>query len=48
MEKTDTKPWYKYFWPWFLIAVPLSSFVMAYFLVNFAANTEDSLVVDDY
>ena len=48
MEKTDTKPWYKYFWPWFLIAVPVSSFVMAYFLVNFAANTEDSLVVDDY
>ncbi|GGF57722.1 FixH family protein [Alteromonas lipolytica] len=48
MEKTDTKPWYKYFWPWFLIAVPTSSFIMAYFLVNFAANTEDSLVIDDY
>lgn len=48
MEKTDTKPWYKYFWPWFLIAVPVSSFIMAYFLVNFAANTNDSLVVDDY
>ena len=48
MEKTDTKPWYKYFWPWFLIAVPVSSFVMAYFLVNFAANTEDSLAIDDY
>lgn len=48
MEKIDTKPWYKYFWPWFLIAVPVSSFIMAYFLVNFAANTEDSLVVDDY
>lgn len=48
MENTDSKPWYKYFWPWFLIAVPASSFVMAYFLVGFATNTQDSLVVDDY
>lgn len=48
MERTDTKPWYKYFWPWFLIAVPVSSFMMAFVLVNVATNTDDSLVVDDY
>ncbi len=48
METTDTKPWYKYFWPWFLIAVPTSSFIVGYFVIYFATNTEDSLVVDDY
>lgn len=48
METSDVKPWYKQFWPWFLIAIPTSSFIMAYFIVKFATNTQDSLVVDDY
>jgi hypothetical protein len=41
-------PWYKQFWPWFLIAVPLSSFIVGFIVVHFATNTTDSLVIDDY
>lgn len=42
------KPWYKQFWPWFLIALPLSSVIAGVTTVIIAANTTDSMVVDDY
>lgn len=41
-------PWYKEFWPWFLIAVPIITFAMGGLLLKLAISTEDSLVVDDY
>ncbi|AGP78177.1 hypothetical protein I633_11185 [Alteromonas mediterranea 615] len=42
------RPWYKEFWPWFLIAVPIITLIMGGVLLNLAISTEDSLVVDDY
>lgn len=42
------KPWYKQFWPWFLIAIPVASFIMSGIMINIATTTENSLVVDDY
>ncbi|WP_018981790.1 FixH family protein [Salinimonas chungwhensis] len=42
------KPWYKQFWPWFLIAVPAITMIMSGVLLNLAISTEDSLVVDNY
>lgn len=42
------KPWYKQFWPWFLIAVPVITMIMSGVLLKLAISTEDSLVVDDY
>lgn len=45
---SHVKPWFKQFWPWFLIAVPLSSFIVGFVVIRFATNTTDSLVVDDY
>lgn len=45
---TDTKKWYKQFWPWFLIAVPLCSMILSFNMLRFAYNGEDSMVVDDY
>ncbi|MCC2615707.1 FixH family protein [Aestuariibacter halophilus] len=42
------KPWYKQFWPWFLITIPLVSMVLSFTMLNLALNTKDSLVVDDY
>lgn len=42
------KPWYKQFWPWFLIAIPLSSFGMGFFIFHIATTTNNSLVIDDY
>ena len=41
-------PWYKEFWPWFLIAVPIITFTMGGVLLKLAVSTEDSLLVDDY
>lgn len=48
MQNNTVTPWYKQFWPWFLIAVPLSSFIVGFIMLHFATNTTDSLVVDDY
>ncbi len=48
MQNKTVTPWYKQFWPWFLIAVPLSSFIVGSIMFHFATNTTDSLVVDDY
>ena len=42
------QPWYKQFWPWFLIAVPVITMVMGGVLLKMAISTQDSLVVDDY
>lgn len=42
------RPWYKEFWPWFLIAVPIVTLIMGGVLLKLAISTEDSLVVDDY
>lgn len=41
-------PWYKQFWPWFLISIPLLSIVLSFTMLHLAANTEDSMVIDDY
>ena len=41
-------PWYKQFWPWFLITVPVLTVIMSGFLIHFATSGEDSLVIDDY
>lgn len=44
----DTLPWYKQFWPWFLIALP-GSVVIAGFVMLYIANLySDDLVVDEY
>ncbi len=48
MSEQPTRPWYKQFWPWFLIALPLSSWIMGGVILNLAINTSDSVVKDDY
>lgn len=48
MQQQDSKPWYKQFWPWFLIVLPLSSVIAGITTVIIANNTTDSMVVDDY
>ncbi len=46
-ERED-RPWYRQFWPWFLIAIPAASVVAGLLTVWIAATTADGLVVDDY
>lgn len=48
MQESDIKPWYKQFWPWFLICIPLSSFIVGGIVVSYATDGTNSLVVDDY
>ena len=46
--REDTSPWYKQFWPWFLISIPLATVVAAIFTIRIAMVSNDGLVVEDY
>jgi hypothetical protein len=48
VDGEDTKPWYRQFWPWFIIALPATAVVASLYTVWLAASGQDSLVVDDY
>ncbi|PFG56143.1 hypothetical protein ATG66_2469 [Vibrio sp. ES.051] len=42
------KPWYKQFWPWFLIILPLTVVVWTVVTVIVFSNNSVSLVAEDY
>ncbi|MCO7223939.1 FixH family protein [Pleionea sp. CnH1-48] len=44
----DTKPWYKQFYPWMIIALPASSVVAGITTVIIATTGADSMVKADY
>ena len=46
--REDTQPWYKQFWPWFLISLPLSVVIASIVTLNIAIESDDGLVSDDY
>jgi hypothetical protein len=45
MIREDTKPWYRQFWPWFIIALPAASVVAGLSTLWISMQTSDSLVV---
>ncbi|MEH6590875.1 MAG: FixH family protein [Halioglobus sp.] len=45
---TDTLPWYRQFWPWFLIMLPASVVVAGLTTVYIAHEGADDLVIDEY
>ncbi|MGI9232682.1 MAG: FixH family protein [Woeseiaceae bacterium] len=45
MIREDTKPWYRQFWPWFIIALPAAAVVGGLTTVWISLQTTDSLVV---
>ena len=45
MEREDASPWYRQFWPWFIMALPASAVVAGLFTVWLSMQTGDSLVV---
>lgn len=47
-QRTDTKPWHRQFWPWFLIFLPFTSIVAGFTLLYFALDGADGMVIDDY
>lgn len=46
--REDSEPWYKQFWPWFLISLPLSVVIASMVTINIAIQSNDGLVSDDY
>lgn len=45
MQREDTDPWYRQFWPWFIIALPASAVVAGLYTLWLAGQTTDSLVI---
>ncbi len=45
MKREDTLPWYRQFWPWFIMALPASAVVAGLFTLWIALQTGDSLVM---
>jgi len=41
------EPWYKQFWPWFIIALPASVVIASFFTLWLAISNPDHLVVTD-
>jgi len=44
----DVEPWYRQFWPWFIISVPAGTVIGCMITIFLAITRPDSLVVDDY
>jgi hypothetical protein len=42
--RTDSKPWYRQFWPWFLIALPASSVAFGFATLFIAVRHADTVV----
>jgi len=47
-EQEQIKPWFKQFWPWFIISLPASAVIAGLITVFIAFENADSLVADDY
>ncbi|MEW5009174.1 MAG: FixH family protein [Cycloclasticus sp.] len=48
LQSSDTTPWYKQFWPWFLIFLPLSAVVAGIITFVIAQQNQPVLVSKDY
>ncbi len=45
---SSAPPWYRQFWPWFLIALPATVVVAGFFTLYLAIKYSDDLVSDNY
>ena len=43
----EIEPWYRQFWPWFIIALPASAVIASFFTLWLAISNPDQLVVDE-
>jgi hypothetical protein len=44
----DDKPWYKQFWPWFIISLPATAVIASMITIKLAVDSADGLVSDEY
>ncbi len=47
-KRTDSKPWYRQFWPWLLIFFPATAVVAGIATIIIAVSSDDGLVEADY
>ena len=45
-ERADVQPWYRHFWPWFVLALLGSTVCASFFMLYLAVKSEDSFVID--
>lgn len=48
VNNASPRPWYRQFWPWFIIALPASAVVAGLTTVAIAVHNQDSVVRDDW
>lgn len=47
-NNASSRPWYRQFWPWFIMALPASAVVAGLTTVAIAVRNQDSVVRDDW
>ena len=47
-SREDALPWYRQFWPWFLISLPAAVVLASMATIFLAVSSDDGLVKDDY
>lgn len=45
---SEQEAWYKQFWPWFLIFLPLCAVIASFTTLKIALDNSDSLVAEEY
>ncbi|MBU1191106.1 MAG: FixH family protein [Gammaproteobacteria bacterium] len=48
MNSIQPTPWYRQFWPWFIIALPFTAVVASFATLIIATQNPDGLVADNY
>ncbi len=43
--KETVQPWYRQFWPWFIMSIPAATVVACMYTISLALSTSDSLVL---
>lgn len=46
--QVDVVPWYRQFWPWYIISIPLATIIACAIMITLAVRNKDALVVDNY
>lgn len=44
----EQQAWYKQFWPWFLIILPMCAVIASFATLKIAMDNSDSLVAEEY
>jgi len=48
MSESDSKPWYRYFWPWFVIGLLASSVSASLYSVYLAVSTAEPVLTETH